>query len=741
MKKTLKLLIALALVICMATLCMLVASADCDHDFSKKVMITDPGCDTAGMVHYLCIYCDEDEGIDYYTSTIHEMILNGDYSYANVEETPATCTAPGSRRVYCKTCDSLIDEEEIEPLGHATTAYRIDFEPTADHPGQYAEYCTACGMVLNQESFETHEHTFGFECTLKEKTCTQDGEIGKYCALCGALYEIEVKEAEGHYSSAFEYYWTEIDATLEDCIGMRDVEYIAPTCTAAGSIVFRCNDCHGVINSYALEPIGHSCSALNDYMDSGDDVEDYIGYFNVDYVAPTCTEYGKISFVCDNCQEVFCSLVLEPVGHYSDSLDDYFNDPNTTLEDYAGARNVDYVAPTCTTVGSIAFRCDSCREVIRSYGLEATGHFSYALYDFENSIGAELENYIGWANVDAVPATCKETGKIEFCCDGCHEVLRSHVLETVEHDDGIWKIDFEPTPNHDGQKTRYCTVCGAVLEQVPFSAHEHTEGYKKVIKDATCTQKGATGIFCAICDAMYETEAIPALGHLDGNWKVDFEATANHDGQISQYCARCGAVLGQNIITLHEHKEGYRKLIKSVTCTEAGETGIFCSICNAQYAVETTPATGHDEGIWKVLHEATGDHDGQMAKCCSKCGKTLETKTFSAHDHTKGYDRVLKEATCTEDGERGSFCAECGSLFKTEVIPATGHDNGVWKLDFEATADHEGQLTKYCTKCGAAVESKAQKLNVGLYVCLVLVALLAVAALVIVLVKTRKKKN
>ncbi len=123
--------------------------------------------------------------------------------------------------------------------------------------------------------------------------------------------------------------------------------------------------------------------------------------------------------------------------------------------------------------------------------------------------------------------------------------MRSYVLDAKGHDEGVWKVDFEPTADHDGQMTRYCIGCGKALESKEFTPHTHTKGYAKVIKEATCTEAGERGVFCAKCGVVYEVEEIPALGHDEGVWKLDFEGNScyGYEGNLTKYCTRCGAAL------------------------------------------------------------------------------------------------------------------------------------------------------------------------------------------------------
>ncbi len=305
-----------------------------------------------------------------------------------------------------------------------------------------------------------------------------------------------------------------------------------------------------------------------------------------------------------------------------------------------------------------------------------------------------------------VPATCTQGGSVTEACGVCGTVISSETTDAAGHGEGMWRIDFEATQDHDGQMSEVCKVCGEVLSVKEFSLHTHEFGYESVLKSATCIAEGEKGLFCKVCNAMYKTEKIEKSGH--------------------------GAAV--SVISV------------APTCTEKGEKVTYCSDCGLRIGVTSVDATGHDDGVWKVDYEATADHNGQMSLYCSKCNEVLDTKEFPIHKHEFGYKEIIRPATCVVDGVEGSFCSVCGGCYETQPVPAnghgekitlttikptctekgekvtycsdcglmigvvsvdaTGHDDGVWKVDYEATADHNGQMSLYCSKCGEVLDTK-----------------------------------
>ncbi|MBQ7581092.1 MAG: hypothetical protein IJU39_07295 [Clostridia bacterium] len=440
---------------------MIIANATCDHDYSVKRTIVQPGCTTQGIVHYYCSLCDEDEGIDYYTNTIHENIENGtdtaDSYVVVIKE--ATCTTDGKIELYCNICDDYIKTQIVEAKGHSNGYWTLDFEATADHDGQMSFYCVDCGQIIESKSFSLHEHEYGYERTLTPATCTADGETGTFCAICGLVYDVETIPATGHYNDSLEWYLTDADATLEDCFGCR---------------------------------------------------------------------------------------------------------------------NVDTVLPTCTSKGRITFNCDYCGEAVRSYD-----------------------------------------------------------LDPADHDEGVWRIDFEPTADHDGQMTRYCSVCGAALESKTFSLHTHTYGYEAVCVAPTCTEDGEMGTFCAACGNVYDTEVIPALGHDFGTW------CKNHDGTHTRGCSRCQYYETANC--------EYETVVTEPTCTQIGYTTYTCRLCDFTFKFDFTEPLGHDWGEWK--DDANGS---THTRTCARCGE----KETADHEFTEW--TFNNDAKFFKNGTKSRVCPICG---------------------------------------------------------------------------------
>ena len=637
------------------------ASANCEHDFSVKKVLTAPTCTTKGLAHYLCSKCDEDEGIDYILNTIHENIEKG-IDTENCDEwtvtTPATCTAKGEKTTTCLICGDPITVE-IAATGHDEGIWSLDFEANEDHDGQMSCRCTACGEVLEVKSFKKHAHTYGYDAMIKYPSCTEAGEEGTFCDECGAMYATTV-----------------------------------------------------------IPALGHSCKALDDYWSTSDPLESFIGYHDVDAVMPTCTEAGSVVFKCNTCGEPMDTFVVPATGHESYALDNWTSDDPMDMFGYA---NVDVAAPTCTENGVVTVKCDTCGETIKTFAVEATGHYSDALKDYLTTIDTVPSDYIGWPNVESVEPTCTDKGAVIFKCDTCGAVMRKYDLDPLGHDNGTWRIDYEPTANHPGQKTRYCNACGLALESEDITLHTHSVGYKAVTIPATCTADGEMGVYCGVCGVVFDTEVITATGHTSGFDKIIKEATCMVDGEMGTFCGVCGKLYATAPITATGHTNGYEKIVKEATCTVDGEMGTFCGVCGEIYATAAIAATGHTFGYEKVVTPATCTDEGKMGKFCAVCGELYDTEVIPviehAYDswykngdgtHSRGcsrcqyvetancdYDVIVTPPTCTEIGYTTYTCKVCGYTYVDDYVDALGHDWGEW------TDDGNGEShTRVCARCG-----------------------------------------
>lgn len=136
-------------------------------------------------------------------------------------------------------------------------------------------------------------------------------------------------------------------------------------------------------------------------------------------------------------------------------------------------------------------------------------------------------------HVDAVAATCTETGAVEYWyCTECGknfgdaeatQPITQVKTEALGHAYGEWEVVEPATCTEDGLQKQTCTRCGNVVEQ-PMKAPGHSYGDWVEEYAPTCTEMGLQTRTCSRCGAVGERD-IPALGH----------------NFVNMTCTRCGA--------------------------------------------------------------------------------------------------------------------------------------------------------------------------------------------------------
>lgn len=218
--------------------------------------------------------------------------------------TPASCTAEGSKKVYCSEteCGEFITKP-IPKIDHDFGEWKITTEPTFDTDGEKARKCKNCDETETAripKLSEGHIHDFtGREEIIKPATCTEKGEKRVYClnSSCGE-YTVVAIDMIDHIKGDWEI--TE-----------------QPSCNKTGTKVKKCTSCGKVMESESIAMTKHTLSDV--------------------VTPPTPTSQGYTTHTCTVC------------GYsYVDSYTDY-EAPH--VHDFSGKEEL-IEAATCTKDGS-----------------------------------------------------------------------------------------------------------------------------------------------------------------------------------------------------------------------------------------------------------------------------------------------------------------------------------------------------------------------------------------------------
>lgn len=297
------------------------------HEWDKGTITKEATYKEEGEKTYTCTVCSETKKepipkkeCDHKTSGNHED---------ETQYKAPTCTEKGQQVYVCDTCGGVVDNKEIDPLGHDWKKVEVTKEPTCTEPGEGRRDCSRCnasekvvisatGHSCGQFTWDEKEHwtlcsvcgkVFGEkkahtwkEVYRKDATCTEDGEVKYDCSLpdCNASKdeiipakghdftgEVSMKDENGHvfackngcgeYGGYVAHNFTEWTAYNENFVRTR-----------------KCQDC-GYTESEGCEHKGSRTSKTEN--------------------EPTCTEKGNKFTVCDDCGATLENEEIAPLGH------------------------------------------------------------------------------------------------------------------------------------------------------------------------------------------------------------------------------------------------------------------------------------------------------------------------------------------------------------------------------------------------------------------------------------------
>ena len=611
--------------------------------------------------------------------------------------TPPTCTEQGYTTYTC-SCGDTYKDNYVAKTSHTYGDWQVKREATCAISGEETRKCSSCSATETREIAKLSHDYYQFAVVISP-TCTEQGYT-TYSCTCGASIVSDYVSATGH---------NYVDGTCSRC-GATDYDYhqhsysetvVAPTCTEQGYTTYICQ-CGDFYIADLVPP-----------------TEEHTPEF-AGTTPPTCTEFGYTAYSCTICGLPVPGDYMDPLGH--DIVNGICSRCGATDSDYhQHSYSETVVAPTCTAQGYTIYVC-ICGESYTS--------------DYTNSVGHSLGEWIV-----ITEATCEGYGHSQASCTVCGETM-PNPLPPLGHDivDGICTrcgssehehnynssaVITSPTCTNQGYTTYFCT-CGAsyVNDYVPATGHS----YSQMPNAPTCTQEGFTYYYCA-CGDSYSSDYVPATGHnyADGVCTGCGHVEGAHEhsctsvsvqhpncttgGNTTYYC-ECGYFyttdytdpLGHDMVAgictrcgsgEHEHNYNSSAIITSPTCIEQGYTTYSCT-CGAFIVSDYVPATGHNYSA-TIVDEPTCSVGGNMLYSCN-CGDSYYEYIWPTGEHNFGGWNEYIPATCTENGQEIRMCINCGhSDYRT--VEATGHSYS--QMPNAPTCTQEGFTYYYCA-CGDA---------------------------------------
>ena len=341
-------------------------------------------------------------------------------------------------------------------------------EPTCLEWGYTTYTCVLCGDSFRGDYVESLEHDFTAE--VIEPACDEWGYTLFTCSLCGYEYDDE-------YVHPLDHDYVE--------------EVILPTCTEWGYTLHACSRCNETYrDSYVANP-GHTPGSAADCTHEqacqvcGTVIQNALGHQYAETVtAPTCTEQGFTTHVCERCEHSYVDGHVSALGHTPGKEADCTRGQlcETCGEVLQNARGHEYIEqvtkPSCTEQGFTTKTCTACGETEKSAFQPATGHTpgsaaSCVADQICTSCGCILQNAFGHNYTSkTIAPTCVEKGYTEHLCTRCEDAYRDTEIAAKGHTASDWIVDAEPAVGVPGERHKKCTVCGENLESETIPALE-----------------------------------------------------------------------------------------------------------------------------------------------------------------------------------------------------------------------------------------------------------------------------
>ena len=584
------------------------------------------------------------------------VLSNHTHTMTHKAAKAATCVAEGNVEYwYCESCGKYFSDEagtteitetktEKDPANHVGGTH-VDgkLDATCGKPGKTGDtVCNSCNTVItpSTEIPATGKHT------PSDKWTITDTEHYKLCSVCDEIIEST--------KAAHDFKWVIDKPATEDETGLRHEE--CETCGKTqneGNVIPKLDHVHTGITHHPAVPATCKDTGNIEYWTCSSDKCDgkfysdsdcqnevqsvvteknpanHVGGTHVDgKLDATCGKPGKTGdTVCNSCNTVITpSTEIPATGKHTPSDKWTITDTehyklcsvcDEIIESTKAAHDFKWVIDKPATEDETGLRHEECETCGKTQN--------------EGNVIPKLDHvHTGITHHPAVPATCKDTGNIEYW--------------TCSSD----KCDGKFYSDSDCQNE----VQSVVTEKNPAN---HVGGTRVEGKlDPTCGKPGATGkTICDGCGAtISESTVIPATGkhNLTKYWMSEGD-------EHFKLCTVC-----QSRIDIAAHSFIW-VIDKKATEEEGGVKHEECKVCRVKRS-ENTEIPKLEHNISKNWNADADFHWHPCANCSTH---------FNEAPHNESKDWVIdKAAGSYSEGMKHKYCTICGYITVRETIPAEG---------------------------------------------------------------------
>ncbi len=273
---------------------------ECEHVY--KLERKNSTCTENGYERMVCEKCGKSES--------KKVLEKGHKNIKSTEYIYPTCSEPGQTSgMICEDCGKwIIEPKMISVIPHK---YNSSIIPSTCTERGYTLYtCKVCSASYSDNYQPTLEHDLSYE-VVKKSSCSEQGLMEATCTICLDTFTKIIEKTDHQPSLRYvddfcnnnpigEIYCVDCDELISMFGHHYSVEYVSPTCTEFGKEIYECSIC-GDSYQKTIAPIGHI---------KGEEVVH----------ESTCKEKGCIEVLCLNCDEVISEIELELVNHEYSSI-------------------------------------------------------------------------------------------------------------------------------------------------------------------------------------------------------------------------------------------------------------------------------------------------------------------------------------------------------------------------------------------------------------------------------------